>query len=385
MRFFNLLDKVRGRCENTFVKSNDDNERNRPAMELTSRERFIRTFKHQEIDRIIMLDYPWAGTLKRWHEEGLPENVAWDDYFGFDKRITVGCDITPRFETKILEETDRYVIHTTNWGATLKSFKELDSTPEFLDFFISDPEHWEIAKSRMTPTDDRIDWAWLDKYYDQFRSAGEYMDLGFWFGFDVTHSWASGTENVLIGMYEDPEWIMDMFDHYLNVQLALFDKILAKGYKFDGIHWPDDMGYKNSTFFSLDMYREMLKPFHKKACDWAHERGMFVELHSCGYIEPFIPDLIEIGIDCLNPIEVKAGMDPVRIKKNYGDKLTLRGGINAVLWPDKEAIIAELDRLIPILKENSGYIFASDHSIPNSVSLENFTAISDRIHELGRY
>ncbi len=354
-------------------------------MELTSRERFIRTFKHQEIDRIIMLDYPWAGTLKRWHEEGLPENVAWDDYFGFDKRITVGCDITPRFETKILEETERYVIHTTNWGATLKSFKELDSTPEFLDFFISDPEHWEIAKSRMTPTDDRIDWAWLDKYYDKFRSAGEYMDLDFWFGFDVTHSWASGTENVLIGMYEDPEWIMDMFDHYLNVQLALFDKILAKGYKFDGIHWPDDMGYKNSTFFSLDMYREMLKPFHKKACDWAHERGMFVELHSCGYIEPFIPDLIEIGIDCLNPIEVKAGMDPVRIKKNYGDKLTLRGGINAVLWPDKEAIIAELDRLIPILKENSGYIFASDHSIPNSVSLENFTAISDRIHELGRY
>ena len=56
-----------------------------------------------------------------------------------------------------------------------------------------------------------------------------------------------------------------------------------------------------------------------------------------------------------------------------------------MLWPDKEAILAELERVIPALKENSGYFFASDHSIPNSVSFENFKAISDRIHELGRY
>ncbi len=354
-------------------------------MELTSRERFIRTFQHREIDRIVMIDEPWQGTLRRWHEEGLPADVAWEDYFGFDRRVTFSIDNSPQFEQKIIEETDRYIIHTTNWGATLKSFKEQDSTPEFLDCFISDPESWEIAKARMTPDESRINWKWLDERYKKARAAGEYLDLALWFGFDVTHSWASGTENVLIGMYEDPEWIMDMFGHYLDVSLALYDKILAKGYVFDGVHWPDDMGYKNTTFFSLDMYRELLKPFQKKACDWAHEHGMFVELHSCGYVEPFIPDLIEIGVDCLNPIEVKAGMDPVRIKKTYGDKLALRGGINAVLWNDKDAILAELDRLIPVLKENSGYFFSSDHSIPNSVSFENFKAIAGRIRELGKY
>ncbi len=355
------------------------------TVELSSRERFLRTINHQEIDRIAMIDSPWGGTLARWHREGLPENISWEDYFGFDRRIDFGVDLSPRFESKVLEETDRYIIHTTSWGATLKSFKALDSTPEFLDFFISDPEHWEIAKARMTTEDDRINWDWLENSYQKYRDAGEFMSLGFWFGFDVTHSWAVGTENVLVGMYEDPDWIRDIFDHYLNTQIALFDKILARGYKFDAIHWPDDMGYKNSTFFSLDMYRDILKPFHKRACDWAHERGMVVELHSCGYVEPFIPDLIEIGINCLNPIEVKAGMDPVRIKKNFGDKLAMRGGINAVLWSDKEAIVEELERVIPILKENSGYIFSSDHSIPNSVSFENFKAISDCIHRLGKY
>ena len=354
-------------------------------MELTSRERFIRTFRRQEIDRIVMLDSPWEGTLRRWHEEGLPEGAAWEDFFGFDRRVTFFIDNSPCFEEKVLEETDRYVIHTTKWGATIKTFKALDSTPEFLDCFISDRERWEIAKARMAPDDWRIGWKWVDDRYNRARAAGEYVDLALYFGFDVTHSHASGTENVLIGMYEDPEWIKDMFGHYLDVQLALYDKLLAKGYVFDGVHWADDMGYKNATFFSPEMYRELLKPFHKKACDWAHERGMFVELHSCGYVEPFIPDLIEIGVDCLNPIEVKAGMDPARIKRIYGDRLALRGGINAVLWPDKEAVLAELERLIPVLKENGGYFFSSDHSIPNSVSFDNFKAISERIRELGKY
>src|SRR5690606_29033861 len=101
----------------------------------------------------------------------------------------------------------------------------------------------------------------------------------------------------------------------------------------------------------------------------------------CGDINPFIPELVEIGLDALNPLEVKAGMDPVEIKKKYGKDLTLHGGINAMLWDDAEAILAEIKRVIPVLKESGGYIFASDHSIPNSVSLENFKLIVDLIKD----
>lgn len=53
--------------------------------ELTSRERMIRTMRHEEVDRMMMFDYPWRGTLLRWKREGMPENVDWRDYFGFDK------------------------------------------------------------------------------------------------------------------------------------------------------------------------------------------------------------------------------------------------------------------------------------------------------------
>jgi uroporphyrinogen decarboxylase len=211
------------------------------------------------------------------------------------------------------------------------------------------------------------------------------MQLGLWFGFDVAHSQLAGTENVLIGLYEEPEWVTDMFDTFLNVSLSLAQKILDAGYEFDGIKWYDDMGYKNSPFFSPDMYRELLKPYHKKAVDWAHERGLVTELHSCGYIEPFIGDLVDIGVEMLNPLEIKAGMDPHKLKLLYGDKLAFHGGINAQIWDNIDLVKAEMERIIPVMKEGGGYIFASDHSIPSSVSFEAMKQIVELAKKLGKY
>jgi uroporphyrinogen decarboxylase len=98
-----------------------------------------------------------------------------------------------------------------------------------------------------------------------------------------------------------------------------------------------------------------------------------------------IPDLIEIGVDGLNPLEVKAGMKPVELKAKFGKDLLFHGGINAVLWDDRDAIEAEMRQVIPVMKEGGGYIFASDHSIPSSVSFDDFKGIIHLIKELGTY
>ena len=352
---------------------------------MTTKERFQRMFAHREADRIPIIDSPWAGTLRRWQAEGMPADVDWRDWFGADKVEHIGVDITPRYEERVLEETDRYRIYTTPWGVTLKQFKELDSTPEFLDYRVNTPEAWAEAKARMTLDDDRIPWQRLRENYDRWTAEGRWLEASFWFGFDVTHSWMAGTETILVAMYEEPEWVMDMFDTYLNRCMALFDRIWDAGYRFDAIYWPDNMGYKGTTFFSNDMYRELLRPFHQRAVDWAHAKGIYAHLHSCGNVMSRIEDLVQIGIDCLNPLEIKAGMDPIALKAQYGDRLVLHGGVNAVLWDQRDAIISEIDRLIPVLKQNGGYIFSSDHSIPNSVSLENFTAILNEVKRVGRY
>ncbi len=355
-------------------------------IQLTERERMIRTYKRQEIDRIPMLDSPWAGTIRRWHQEGLPENVAWEDHFGFDRWIRVFTDNSPRFEKKILEQTDRYRIETTSWGGTQKVFNELDSTPEVLDFYYDSSDKWAEAKSAMLKDhDDRINWKLLETYYPKWKAEGRFLQLGLWFGFDVAHSRLTGTENMLIGMYEEPEWVTDIFDTYLTTSLNLAQKILDAGYEFDGVFWYDDMGYKGSPFFAPEDYRTLLKPYHKKAIDWAHERGLVTEMHSCGYIEPLLPDVVDTGLEMLNPLEVKAGMDPDKLKKLYGDKLAFHGGINAQLWDNIELVKAEMERIIPAMKEGGGYVFASDHSIPNSVSFETMTEISRLAHELGKY
>lgn len=353
--------------------------------ELSTHERFSRMYAHQEADRVPIIDSPWQGTLARWRREGMPAGVDWRDYFGVDKAEGIGVDISPRFEQRVIEETKDYIISTSSWGVTLKSFKEADSTPEFIDFTVVNPDEWAKAKRRMTVNRDRVDWKRLGKDYPLWKADGRWIEAGFWFGFDVTHSWMVGTQTLLIAMLEEPEWVKDMFNHYLDMCIAHFDMIWDAGYTFDCISWPDDLGYKNTPFFSTKLYRELVKPAHKRAADWAHAKGIKAHLHSCGYIMPHLPDIVDAGIDALNPIERKAGMDALRLKAEYGGKLVLHGGVNAVLWDDKDAIVAEIESMLPSLKENGGYIFSSDHSIPNSVSLDNFRTIVRKVIDLGRY
>ena len=353
--------------------------------EMTTYERMQRMYDHKDADRVPITDSPWGSTLERWHKEGLPTNVDWADYLGLDKFAGIGADNSPRYPSKVIEETEEYTVATTAWGVTQRTWRHAGGVPEFLDFTVKDPDTWKEAKERMVPSRDRVNWDNLQKNYKTWREEGRWISAGFWFGFDVTHSWFLGTERVLMAMVTDPEWIMDVFNHYLNVQLELFQMVWDAGYEFDAIGWPDDMGYKQQTFFSLNMYREILKPVHKRACDWAHEKGIRVHLHSCGDIHTFIPDLIEIGIDMLNPLEVKAGMNPVELKKEYGDKIAFHGGLNAVLFDDMDALYAEMERTVPVMKENGGYMLSSDHSVPDSVSFDQFKRFVELGKTLGSY
>ena len=355
------------------------------AETMTSYERIKRMFEHKEADRVPITDSPWGATLERWHHQGLPEDTSFVDYFGLDKVARIGADNSPRYPVEIIEESDEFVIRTDRWGTTQKNWKHSGSTPEFLDYRVKDPETWADARKRMKPDRDRINWDHLEKNFPRWRDEGHWIEAGFWFGFDVTHAWMVGTERVLVALAMQPEWVMDMFNHYLEVDIALFNMVWDAGYRFDAVHWPDDMGYKYNTFFSLDMYREMLKPFHRRAADWAHQKGIKVQLHSCGDVHTFIPDLIEIGIDMLNPLEVKAGMDPIALKKEYGDRLALHGGLNALLYNTPEKMWDEMRRVIPEMKKDGGYWIGSDHSVPDCVTLDMFRTFVDLAKELGSY
>ncbi|HUU43946.1 MAG TPA: uroporphyrinogen decarboxylase family protein [Planctomycetota bacterium] len=354
-------------------------------MTMTSRERMKRTFEHREADRVPIMDHPWAGTIQRWHAEGMPEDVAFYDYFDIDHVPYVNPDTSPRYPEKVVEETEDFRVTTSAWGVTIRRQKHADSTPEFLDFTVTGPDAWRDAKKRMTPSRDRVDWDALKRDYAEWRRQDLWIDLVMWYGFDVTHSWMIGTERTLMALALDPEWIVDVFNHELDMSIALGEMMLDAGFTFDGTYCYDDLGFKLNQFMSLDMFRELVKPVHARAIAWAHSRGMKTELHSCGDIRPFVPEFVGVGLDALNPLEVKAGMDTLELKRKYGNDLVLHGGINAVKWTDLEAFEAEMREKLPVLKKNGGYIFGTDHSVPNTVSLEAFRDVVKLARELGRY
>lgn len=353
--------------------------------ELTTHQRMRRMYEHRDADRIPVIDSPWGATIERWRREGLPSEVSVEDYFGLDRFAGIGADNSPRYPVTTVEETHEFITRTTAWGQTLRNWKTHGGVPEFLNCRVSTPEIWAEAKARITPSRDRIDWEHLAKNYPRWRKEGRWIQAGFWFGFDATHSWIMGTETVLVAMATDPAWMSDVFNHLLDVDIALFDMVWEAGYPFDAIHWCDDMGYKLAQFFSLDTYRQLLKPVHQRAIAWAHAKGCKAALHSCGDIRPFVPELVSIGLDSLNPLEVKAGMDPLALKRDYGDRLVLQGGLNAVLYEKPAELWTEMRRIIPRMKRNGGFVASSDHSVPDSVSLEQFREFVRLAKELGQY
>lgn len=353
--------------------------------EMTTRERMKRILSHQEADRAPVTDSPWDSTVERWRREGMPGEVSVTDHFGLDRVVSISVDNSPRYPVEVIQETDDWVEQTTRFGVRERTWKKIGGVPEFLDHTIKDPDCWRQAKERMTPDRDRVGWARLERSYPKWREQDAWIGAEFWFGFDVLHSGVVGTERVLVAMVEQPEWIAEMINHMLEVDLALFETVWEAGYQFDMIGWPDDMGYKGHQFFSPTMYRELVEPAHRRAANWAHAKGLKVHLHSCGNIEPFIPDLIDAGIDVLSPLEVKSGLDPVALKAHYGDCLSFHGGLNAVLFDKPDQLWLEMEQVIPAMKRGGGYWISSDHSVPESVSLETFREFVRLAKELGSY
>lgn len=355
---------------------------------LTTYERMKLMYNHQEADRVPITDWIWESTLWNWRKQGLPYVVDWKSYCGLDKIVRIGqehIDTSPQFHSHVIEENEIYIIQKDVWGMTAKNFKPISSTPTLLDCEIKDPDTWKAAKQRMIPSRDRIDWSIWKTHYKMWRNNGYWIEVAPWFGFDIINSRMIGTETTLIAMIECPEWIRDVLNHGCDLAIALLDMIWAEGYTFDEVLWFDDLGYKNTTLISIDMWKELIRPYQKRFIEWAHLHGIKTHLHSCGHVKYLIPHFLEIGLDMLEPMEVKAGMDPIDIKRKYGKELVLKGGMDVRNWVDIDKAKTEIQEKLPILKESGGYVFCSDHSIADNVSLQNYMKIVETAKAVGSY
>ena len=352
---------------------------------LSSRERIDAVLNHREVDRIPIQDHPWRTTVERWHREGLPESQTPDEYFGFEMK-EFGFDASFQLPQEKMEETDEYTLVRNSDGALVKTWKHAITTPGWVDFLIKDRSDWEEYKSRMTMNSSRVDWE------KEFVRCNKAREQGFWvrlvaaIGYDRVQT-IVGSEQLLIAMMENPDWVKDMFSTVAELVIHAAEEMMAGGFQFDGVIFCEDMGYRNALLFSPALYRELAMPSDKRLCDFFKGKGLKVMLHSCGDVMELVPYLIEAGFDCLEPLEVKAGMDLVKMKKAYGDRLCFMGGIDVrkMADPNPEVIEEEIRSKITVAKQGGGYIFHSDHSVPDDVSFEQYRRCMELVECYGKY
>lgn len=352
---------------------------------MTSRERIIAAIEHREADRVPMWENFWPTTIQRWQSEGLPEGADLARVFGLDPKHRTSIDWTLQFPREVIEETDDYVIARNVNGALEKSFKHLDSTPHWSDFALTDRASWEELKPRMVWNESRVDLPAAKEAYEANRDLFQ-MYMPACLGFEK-FKYAMGMEGVLMAMAAEPDWAKEMFDSTADVAIDGLDCLTGAGLEFDVAFVTEDMGFKDRGFFSKSAYRELIMPCHKRFCDYCHARGIKVMLHTCGMNMELVPLYVEAGFDVLNPMEVKAGMDIFKLKKDYGDVLTLWGGIDVrtIANPDPSLLEAEIRDKVTMAKQGGGYIFASDHSIPDNVSLERYRHMIELGLKYGSY
>jgi uroporphyrinogen decarboxylase len=196
-----------------------------------------------------------------------------------------------------------------------------------------------------------------------------------------------GHEYLLMGMALDPDWFQDMCEVYTTLNINLLEILFEQEGLPDGMWIWDDLGFKNKPFMSPAMYKDLLFPAHQRLFQWAHSKGLPVIMHSCGYVEPLVPALIEAGIDCLQPMEVKAGMDLVKLKKAFGDQIAFMGGMDArtLVSYDLAAVQAELETKLPAAMQNSGYVLQVDHSVPYQVDYDTYKFFVEKGLAMGTY
>ena len=358
--------------------------------EMTGVERIDNILRRRPVDRIGLFEHFWGDTLQVWQEQGhIREDEDLALHFGFDLSTSWPFNLVARldFEPEILEETEETVLTRDGNGAVLRRHKLHAATPEHVDFAVKDRATWEeLALPHLQPARERINF----EGYREARKAGQQAQRFFcWSGvnvFELMHP-VCGHEYMLMGMALDPDWVRQMATVYADLTINLMEILFEEEGLPDGIWFYEDMGFRQHPFMSPAMYREIVQPAHRKTMDFVHSLGLQAIMHSCGFIEPLLPHIVEAGVDCLQVIEVKAGMDLLRIKKNFGDRLVLCGGMDArnLVANDRDAIRLELQEKIPVVREGYGYILHSDHSIPTTTEYETYRFFVDEGLRLGTY
>lgn len=355
---------------------------------MTHRERWLNTLHFKPVDHVPDEEFGyWDETFTTWHPQGLPveinNNGIADRYFRFAPRVfvPVSSGLKPGFETRIVEETEKYQILQGGDGALQQVFTDGTNTiPRYLRFAIETREDWENFKERLDPYDPErypADW---DEHVKRLNQADVpvVVDCGSLFGRLRNYI---GFENISIMCMDHPDLIEEMVEHWTWFITTLLERSVADVRIDAGAFW-EDICFNKGCMISPTMFRKWLTPRYKRITDLVSQAGADVFYVDCdGNIMDVVECWLDGGVNTMFPIEVAGGTDPIELRKRWGKRVLLLGGVNKrPLAGSRADIDAEVARLLPLVEEG-GFIPHVDHRVPPDVSYENYLYYLQRKRE----
>jgi uroporphyrinogen decarboxylase len=223
---------------------------------------------------------------------------------------------------------------------------------------------------------------WRRQVATTARQAGYAVSMSVCAGFFERGCWTRGYEQIAIDLLTEPDMVRALFDLWMQENIQNIENMIKPmaGY-VDILCFGDDLGMQNSTFMSLNTYREMVKPYMAELYRLVRQAApqAFIFHHSCGAVYPLLDDLIEVGIQILNPIQPNAkDMTPEKLKDKGRGRLCFHGGMDLQeLLPrgTPAQIREEKQRRMALLGDGGGYIYAPAHIVPEDVPAENIVAM----------
>lgn len=316
---------------------------------MTQRERFLSVLNFKKPkDRLPMVEWAawWDLTIQRWIGEGMPEDLTFEgslDFFGLDKLILINGSA----RAYDCPEPEFF------GGPIITDEKSYDDIKPYLytDAILYNLREAAYSVKERHDKGEIIIRLWLDGY--------------FWFP-----RMLFGIENHFYAFYDYPELM-----HRINADLTEFNirviQELCSILKPDMVGFAEDMSYNHGAMLSYKLFKEFLMPYYQKVIPYIKEQGIKVLIDSDGDITEMIPWMYEAGIEGVYPLERQAGVDIVAIREEYPDFLMMGGYDKMVMAQGEEAIRAEFERILPVMK-SGGLIPSVDHNTPPSVSLEDY-------------
>lgn len=369
---------------------------------LEKLDRMNRTLRHEEADRVPVSDFFWGRFLMRWREEtGVPADTDIYRYYDLDWRVTIP-NMDPHIQPfEVLSRDAEEIVVKTGFGAVIRK-KYAQAMPAFESFETDSLEKLESLE---------FDDPWDER---RFFRAGDNQIAGVGDGFerntpawlDTVKLWHSefpvygsvcevhetlwrivGPENVMHWMGEAPDRLAQSIDRIGEYCLDLTKaQLRAADGLLDGMVIWGDVAYCKTLLFSPAYWRKHFKPWVREMVRACHEAGVPVIYHGCGNVKRIFEDFIEVGVDAYNPLEAKAGLDVVQLRSEFGHRIAFCGNMDVRSWA-----LSPLDELRDeVLRklsaaEGGGYIFQSDHSVPDNISAERYEFVLGLVRKHGVY